>query len=941
MGDFLVGRQPQLRSFVKALSESAQGDTRICVIAGEFGIGKTSLVRELSEAARENDHMVVNLRCAPSEGSMQLGLFRRLVFELHAKIEKKCARPVELENYVAKVLDIAPLGNADLDLSAATAVLNEIVIRATKKAALVITIDDCHLADASSLAAISCVMGWHRDLSLLLVICVTEGEPVQAPIELDGLTSQAARITLSRLTQADTAAITQSVFGRSGANLAAELHRVTTGNPLFLSLLLRHLVQRQGSPVDIAQMGAKVIGQCVYQHISRLSPPAARLAWAVAILGPESASLPVAADLAGLSLEEAESAANLLIRMRVLDDTDPLTFRLPVDGAAIVGQLTKVGLSIARLAAAKSLHNTNAPAELVARQLIETAAAVPVPWAADVLLSAARTARRRRRHTDAVLYLKRALRDAAACDRDRIDVELADTQLMVDLPAAIDQLAGSLMSSHDDGQRRLLSSRLGFALYLCDNHVGGRQVLTDLSRPLFVSQPDYVAWASLGLWYIDAFDQPDEKIRRRVGELLRVIPEGPSALRNGATALQAWLDYKAGLPSAQTADLALRVLDGSLPHDPANPLPLVVVMFILVFCGEFERAHEFSRLHLNEAQNEGRLLHAAIFQSLGGITANLLGDLRSAQLWLRESLADFDRHGVCPGHPLRVLATGALLDVLVSQGELVAARKLLTCNGLAGNLPVRWDYLSLLVQRARLKSASGDLPGALSDLQECASHAQALGGVRQELVPWRSQLALTFHRLGRRGEAEHLVEQDLAEARRDPAPLGLGRALAAAGVVAGGEQGIGLLCEAAKLLEECSAQELLARTLSELGCLLQEAGRYSDAHEVLERAMRLAKDRGAQPIVDLTRRRLADSCGKRHHAGGRHGLLSLTGQERRVMNSALRGQSNARIAEAMFVTRRTVELHLSSAYRKLGISGRGEFAKLFTDRELWTILAEQ
>ena len=39
---------------------------------------------------------------------------------------------------------------------------------------------------------------------------------------------------------------------------------------------------------------------------------------------------------------------------------------------------------------------------------------------------------------------------------------------------------------------------------------------------------------------------------------------------------------------------------------------------------------------------------------------------------------------------------------------------------------------------------------------------------------------------------------------------------------------------------------------------------------------------------------------------------------------ATKGLSNREIAEALFLTRRTVEMHLTGAYRKLDVSGRGE-----------------
>ena len=52
------------------------------------------------------------------------------------------------------------------------------------------------------------------------------------------------------------------------------------------------------------------------------------------------------------------------------------------------------------------------------------------------------------------------------------------------------------------------------------------------------------------------------------------------------------------------------------------------------------------------------------------------------------------------------------------------------------------------------------------------------------------------------------------------------------------------------------------------------------------------------------------------------GVESLSPQERRVAAMATEGLSNREIAEALFLTRRTVEMHLTAAYRKLDVSGR-------------------
>ena len=52
----------------------------------------------------------------------------------------------------------------------------------------------------------------------------------------------------------------------------------------------------------------------------------------------------------------------------------------------------------------------------------------------------------------------------------------------------------------------------------------------------------------------------------------------------------------------------------------------------------------------------------------------------------------------------------------------------------------------------------------------------------------------------------------------------------------------------------------------------------------------------------------------------------LTASERRVVDLAAAGDTNRDIAQALYVTPKTVEVHLSSAYRKLGIRSRRELA---------------
>ena len=59
------------------------------------------------------------------------------------------------------------------------------------------------------------------------------------------------------------------------------------------------------------------------------------------------------------------------------------------------------------------------------------------------------------------------------------------------------------------------------------------------------------------------------------------------------------------------------------------------------------------------------------------------------------------------------------------------------------------------------------------------------------------------------------------------------------------------------------------------------------------------------------------------------GFDALTASERRVATLAAEGQTNRDIAQTLFVTPKTVEVHLSSTYRKLGIRSRRDLAKSF------------
>jgi DNA-binding NarL/FixJ family response regulator len=129
------------------------------------------------------------------------------------------------------------------------------------------------------------------------------------------------------------------------------------------------------------------------------------------------------------------------------------------------------------------------------------------------------------------------------------------------------------------------------------------------------------------------------------------------------------------------------------------------------------------------------------------------------------------------------------------------------------------------------------------------------------------------------------------------------------------------VAEAVEVLASSSARLEHARALVDLGALLRRRKKRSKARELLQEGLELAHRLGATPLTERARVELA-ATGARPRRMVATGLESLTPSEHRVAGMAVEGMSNKDIAQSLFVTVKTVEVHLSSVYRKLGITSR-------------------
>ena len=117
-----------------------------------------------------------------------------------------------------------------------------------------------------------------------------------------------------------------------------------------------------------------------------------------------------------------------------------------------------------------------------------------------------------------------------------------------------------------------------------------------------------------------------------------------------------------------------------------------------------------------------------------------------------------------------------------------------------------------------------------------------------------------------------------------------------------------------------------ATALAEYGAALRRGGRRAEARTPLREARDLAHRCGATALEARVHEELVVA-GARPQRLAFSGVDALTASERRVAELAVRGLRNREIAEALFVSLKTVEVHLGRAYTKLGIKGRSQLAE--------------
>src|SRR5215468_4645912 len=930
----LLEREVQVAA-LRALADAARsGGGRFVVIEGSAGIGKTRLLAEARAIAGSAGMRVLAARGGELEGGFAYGIVRQLFEPLLAAVAPEL-RAELLSGPAALIGSLfgasGPAGSQDAAAEGSFAIIHGLYWLAANVALhrpTLLAIDDLHWADTPSLRWLLYLTRRLEGVPLLVVAGTRppEGEG-HDPILVAELIAdpEAAAIRPRPLGRASIAVLARALHGLEpdGAFCAA-LETATGGNPLFVGAVLDAVAREGTSPTAeraarLLEIGAQGVARAVGLRLVRLRPAALALLRAASVLG-DGVELRHAAALAGVAAGELGPAAAALVRLDLLRREDPLEFFHPVVRRAVYETLDVVERSAAHRSAAELLLDAGALPESAAVHLLRVA-----PGADSFVVSTLRRAAERslaQGAADAAVgYLARALEeqlDPAA--RAEVLVELGLAERRTNGPAAADHLRAGLELLTDPGRRGEVALELGRALWftarIADALAVFKRALGEVDRDhhpdlyeLLLAELISSAW-----WNTRTYPIAEAAI----GELdLGALHGGLGSEILLATI--AHYESRLALHRERAIELARRALaSGNLLA--SGSIAFFYAVNALFRSGLLDEAVPIFNQATAQAHRRGDIFNLAYLLLWRGKCQTDRGDLRAAVADLREAIDLAVAHGMRVAWPHNI---GFLAHALLEQGETDEAARVIDQGGFAEQLPL--DQVPLVwfrLHRARVRIETGSPERGVDELRRVGETLRQVRFDNPSNVPWRSWAAEGLRLLDRNDEARALAADELALARRWGNPQAIGASLRVLGLIEG-TAGIKLLGEAVEVLAGSEARLEYARALVDLGAALRRENRRTEARQRLREGVDLALRSGAFGLAVRANEEIA-ATGARPRKVLQTGLDALTTSERRVAQLAAGGMGNKEIAQTLFITIKTVEVHLSHAYRKLQIRSRAQ-----------------
>jgi tetratricopeptide (TPR) repeat protein len=359
----LVGREIDLELLLAELERSRFGETRLALISGEPGVGKTRIAREIARNAMtlSPGFLVASGISAPT--GIPLQAFDRVARKLIR------SRPEILEHmnsvwrdalarFVPDLLEpSSPNTNPELERRHLFEAIRVLLTHPDRPTLLLI--DDLQWADEGTLELIVHLMRHANPKGFLLLATMRDTETSKAnlkPIlELIGRENLGRRVKLEGLSELNVERLAETL-GRS-IN-AGSLHRTSGGNPFYLLELLR-----AGNPEEVTR-----VHDLVRARLEYLPDEAKQVLEAAAILG-DGSSMNHLRKVSGRSLEELETALIDLERASLQLEDEGTRFHHDLTREVVLTDLKASRRALMQLRAARSRASTPA---LAARHYLES-----------------------------------------------------------------------------------------------------------------------------------------------------------------------------------------------------------------------------------------------------------------------------------------------------------------------------------------------------------------------------------------------------------------------------------------------------------------------------------------------------------------------------------------------------------------------------------------
>jgi DNA-binding CsgD family transcriptional regulator len=923
----LLERDEELAALDWVIGAAGAGSGRSVAISGEAGLGKTRLLQAASERARAAGYELITARGIELERELGWGLAvealeQALAERPPAKRDRLLSGRAMLARSLLEGSDDA-LGTAPRQqLAAVAAALTTLTLRLGAERPLALIVDDAHWSDPESLRWLGqLVSRLEGDVPVALLVAFRPDEPGSETELLDHLLAAAAfALELGPLSLSATSKLVQATI--ADADAVRAVHTVTRGNPFMVDQVLRSLDPATVTVRTIEQTRPRGLRALVLPRIARLGPDARMLSEVVAVLA-EGADLRICAALAGLPDEVVAATAEQLTLAGILADKVPLEFAHPLLRSVVADSLTAARTDFLQRGAARLLVETGAEPTQAAVHLL-AAGPVGEPWAREVLIAAGRRAMERGAPGSAAELFGRALLEPQDEAPHRLRLEHGRALLQALSERAVGVLQQAFAQTPDPLERAGAALEVGDALMALDRpaeavpiYQEGVDAVDDPEEPLRMHLLAQRALAALAL------TEERDVAASAVIDAIEAAGQWPSAARRSALTLQGVVAIWSGQPAGQCAPLLESALAapryGERPTLEWGP-DLAWLMPMLAWCDAFERRDEVLESVIVRAHRRGAVVDLALATAHRSYGLMRRGRIAEAERDARSAIELFEDMQADPNP----MAAAVVVEALIARGELDEADSFATqVSSNAGE--ERVVYLAFVDARAKLRLSQGRLEEARDDLELMSEEIERNYFRCPAAVACRPRLAVVLGGLGDRDEAGALAAQEVARARAFGAPRGLGIALLAAGAVDQAASAEDALREAVEVLAASPARLEHAVALIALGSLLRRRRQRGEALPILRQGLDAAAACGADGLA-------RDARGELQIAGARprrervRGPGSLTEGEKRVVLLAAEGATNTEIARQLVVSIRTVETHLTSAYRKLDIKGRAELA---------------